>query len=89
MQANMPTAKHFIERILAEKTAQEAVSQNLRTIFAEARDAGFDRVALTKAVSAIRQRKKAEKRNQLDLFETQLAQIGSYVTNYYEGEKAA
>ena len=50
--------KAFVERILRLKGEQDALSADIREIYAEAKSMGFDKTALGQVVSIVRKREK-------------------------------
>lgn len=53
-----PQVKSIIERILRLKEEQDALAEDIREVYAEAKSNGFDKTALGQVVSAIRKRAK-------------------------------
>lgn len=72
--------KSFVDRILRLKEEQDAIGDDVKDVYAEARSQGLDKTALGKVIASIRaQRKNPEK----------FAEIGALVELYEEAlEKA-
>lgn len=72
----MTEVRAIIERILRLKAEQDALGEDIREIYAEAKSSGFDKTALGQAVALIRKREKkgADALDELDaLVSTYLA----------------
>lgn len=64
---NTPTAKHFLDRLLDRKDAAEIVTEEMKLIYAEAKEAGYDKTVMGIALNYLvkRRKGKSEKADEL------------------------
>lgn len=73
--------KSIIERILHLKADQDAISDDIREIYTEAKSGGFDKTALGQAVTILRKREKLG----ADKIEEQSAIVDTYLAAFERG----
>jgi len=86
--------KSILERILRLKEEQDALAEDIREVYAEAKSNGYDKTALGQAVSAIRKKQKdplkfEETGSVVDLYLGAFYGTGTEIATHAHEERAA